>query len=1154
MRLFILMLLVFMCAGFVWGQENWVENGSMTAGENVPSGWADFKTDEGPGQIKIARDTGTYKTGPASLRIEASGGSAKGTVSTKIPQAGGKMVRIKAWLKTEGNVTFGALAFVCPGSDKPWNQIHAFRGASDWQEINARIKLPEADSGPLLLLLLQGEGKVWLDEVSVSPAGEYVASPVITKFDSMPMFAFLTWEKKMQLREDGIYLKAPEGKGGMGFNAPGDFSAFADRVPALTLTLGPDNKAAKIRATIGDSDGASYEFIYDLKEVEPGKKTTVYPEKGANLRHPNKAGKDGEAKVLDAGKISQTAVIGDWKNTPVEITVHQLELAEASTEMKAEREKMLQQQARQAARKAEEAAEKAAQATELLGNAPHPEDGPNLLEISPVSSDLIALRIQEQEFYYTPQEAYVAEPGDKIEYKGEELPVVEHGVRTNKPKEVLVMRPPKPDAKKLEKLGNLAVNVNRIKKDNLVVGQEITDVTIDKPKAYLIKGADDPNWTDAVNPVDVSWKRKPNADNGLAHLVEVFLKLPQPLVPGKTYSIQFEGVNLRQPAVRFTYNPRKTRSIAVHVTGIGFRPDDPYKTAWLSQWMGTGGDYAFDQAEDFEIIDNKTEETVYRGKIKQVLTPEQSESFKEGRNYSKTYVYQMDFSDLKKAGNYRVYVDGVGCSYPFDIADDTWTKAFQLSMTGLLNHRAGMELGPPFTSYIRPRNFHPEDGVKIFACEVSEFEADGQNGKFKEIIKHTSNELVPTAWGGHMDAGDWDRNGQHPLAFWILMDLYEVFPEKIGAIKLALPPEEAQNNIPDILDETLWNLDFHLRNQTADGGIRTAVESTSHPRPGETSWQESLLIAIMAPDPSVSYVYAADAAKMARLLKPFDAAKADRYLESARKAWKWAVDHEQEFMDKLDVKRLEKASRGMTVVRNLAALELWVTTDEKAYHDDFAKTSILPTDATNKDIQRKSHMVYARLPEGKGDPELKRLAKEWLIESADISLQFAEGNAFGLSTSLPQLPPMGYVRYFSVPEMIGAILPYAWLVTGEEKYLKGAIRACQFSAGANPDNRAFTTGLGPDPVQYPLHVDRAITGQPVPTGITVYGISDPAEKFEFDAWVYQWKLTRMVPNARTWPANESYWDIKSVPSTCEYTIHQTIIPSAFYWGFLAARD
>jgi endoglucanase len=87
-----------------------------------------------------------------------------------------------------------------------------------------------------------------------------------------------------------------------------------------------------------------------------------------------------------------------------------------------------------------------------------------------------------------------------------------------------------------------------------------------------------------------------------------------------------------------------------------------------------------------------------------------------------------------------------------------------------------------------------------------------------------------------------------------------------------------------------------------------------------------------------------------------------------------------------------------------------------------------------------------------------------------------------------------------------------------------------------------------------LHIDSWVTGQPAPVGITVYGVSDPAENYGHDSWAYIWFLNKMVPAARTWPAHESYWDIYTVPSSNEYTIHQTIIPTAYYWGFLAARN
>ena len=79
---------------------------------------------------------------------------------------------------------------------------------------------------------------------------------------------------------------------------------------------------------------------------------------------------------------------------------------------------------------------------------------------------------------------------------------------------------------------------------------------------------------------------------------------------------------------------------------------------------------------------------------------------------------------------------------------------------------------------------------------------------------------------------------------------------------------------------------------------------------------------------------------------------------------------------------------------------------------------------------------------------------------------------------------------------------------GYPEYLAGAIRAWQLSAGANPDNQALTIGLGENSVRFPLHIDSWLTGQAAPRGITVHGISDPAENYGFDGWARTWFLQK----------------------------------------------
>ena len=63
--------------------------------------------------------------------------------------------------------------------------------------------------------------------------------------------------------------------------------------------------------------------------------------------------------------------------------------------------------------------------------------------------------------------------------------------------------------------------------------------------------------------------------SALVKLDGVLLDLDRPLTPGLTYVVNIDKLNLRTPQVRFQWKPATTRSEAVHVNQIGFRPDLP---------------------------------------------------------------------------------------------------------------------------------------------------------------------------------------------------------------------------------------------------------------------------------------------------------------------------------------------------------------------------------------------------------------------------------------------------------------------------------------------------------------------------------------------------------------------------------------------------
>ena len=363
----------------------------------------------------------------------------------------------------------------------------------------------------------------------------------------------------------------------------------------------------------------------------------------------------------------------------------------------------------------------------------------------------------------------------------------------------------------------------------------------------------------------------------------------------ETYELSFPGSRLA--AETFTVDPTRLRSEAIHVSQIGFRPDDPAKIAFLSCWMGNGGGVKYEAGLPFSVIEEATGTALFRGRT--VLSKPASEKNEDayGKNYNGTDVHAMEFSALTKPGRYRICVETIGCSYPFEIGEEVWRKAFTVSARGFYHQRSGIALGEPFSSFKRPRPFHPDDGIIVHASKTPLIDTgNGLNEKdtnFGNLVKGKTDEIVPQAWGGYMDAGDWDRRIQHLKSSRLLLELAELFPDYFAGLSLNIP--ESGNGLPDIVNEALFNLDFYRRLQTPGGGVRGGIESSEHPRRGEASFQESLAVMAYAPDAFSSYVYAGVAARAAGWLASRDARRAEVYRETALRAMNWAeADRERE--------------------------------------------------------------------------------------------------------------------------------------------------------------------------------------------------------------------------------------------------------------------
>lgn len=962
---------------------------------------------------------------------------------------------------------------------------------------------------------------------------------LLIDLDGLTLYPYGTWKDRVR-EAGGRLIVRGEGvtnRGGATVVHRVDLASYAERTIAMRLRLGKANRAADLRIHLRDKEGRHGAWVFPIGELPHGEWIDVVAQGGAPLGAPTML--DESKGRPDLAQLSGFQLQSGWEGpNTLNVVVDRIALI---TEKEA---------AMLAADKPRLDALKLRQA---LAEAEHTPDSPRITHVGAVATDLLELVVQEGRIEQQSQEPYEAQPGDEVRGSDHEPLGWENGELKNVPKKRELLRTVDGSKKRIGMLAGGANGPPLLLRDEVLLGEPLNLMLADLPEAYALRSADDPAFSEPVRPTAVYRKSRPNEkampDVGYAVLHRLYLRFPTPLREGAQYELSLAGVNTSEARRAYVHDTKANRSSAIHTNQAGYRPDDPHKRAYLSLWTGTGGGESYDDATRFEVL-NAAGETVHSGDVVRVLDADGVETMRTNKNHHKSAVYAMDFTPVAEPGKYVVRVPGIGVSYPVRVAEDAWRRAFRASMHGFLTQRSGVELGPPVTSYRRPRPLHPDGQPPVFRSETDETDAVSRQGQtwFEALVEGRTDREEAGAWGGYHDAADYDRRGDHLWASYQHVELLDLFPEVFERLRLRLPGDESIDELPDVLNEALWNVECFERIQREDGGVGGGIEASDHPRIGETSWTDSLAWMTYAPDVYNSYTYAAVAARTARVASRYDADRGERIGASALRAWEWAERHASEVQGDKQLRRARDS-------RAAAAVALLELTKEPRFDEAYAESNNL--DGTVSRTQHGSAFAYARLPEGLGQADLKRRARERVLQRADRALQYGDGNAFGLTSIDQNMPLIGPVGAFSTPGMGSLSLPRAHYLTADVRYLAGAVRACEFPLGANPANTVMTTGIGFEPVKNPLHFDSRYSGQPAPAGITVYGPYDPDSLPGYTAgqeWGHRFILAgRTTPPSRTWPTSESHADIFLWPMLTEFTVWQNMAPTSYYWGYLAAR-
>lgn len=602
-----------------------------------------------------------------------------------------------------------------------------------------------------------------------------------------------------------------------------------------------------------------------------------------------------------------------------------------------------------------------------------------------------------------------------------------------------------------------------------------------------------------------------------------YLTLPAPLKSGETVTVATEAVPERFTRRReMVFAPSETVTPALKVNQVAYSARADERFAYLGWWAGDLGAVDYSDMKNFEVVDEATGKTVRRGDLS--LRAEADVTSGES-------VFQMNLEGLPP-GKYHIRIPGFARSDTFGVGLTAGVKDLHYhTMRAFFHQRAGTELKPEHTDFPRPVTHRAtyESGYGV------------GNPDYAPKPGEASREFS----GGYHDAGDDDTFTTHLRATAQTLLIYEAFPKAFRDKDLNLP--ESGNRIPDLLDEAIWALSFYRDTQRPDGAIYLGRgNDEDYIRGIERKEGRRPAFGLLEPRNNSASEYAAVAAHLARLLRPFDAVEADKLVKSARAAYAWALANPDP-----GLKPDEDLRAGNKLLLAYAAAELFHTTGDEQYHRDFLKFH-------GEEALTRTHWSFAWLPalvrwsyinskQPGIDDGIRQALIAQILRDADKAAETTEAAPYRNASRVGASHGWGSFNGGAHAAFSNIL---AYLLTQDIKHLNAVSLNADFQLGANPLSKGFITGLGArHPVQPQLspllYSGPEKTGKTAP-GITVYGLAgQPKDGFVHNARWYPEKT----------PPGRHYVDKGSgSESSSEFTITETIGSSAMLYAFLYALE
>ena len=260
---------------------------------------------------------------------------------------------------------------------------------------------------------------------------------------------------------------------------------------------------------------------------------------------------------------------------------------------------------------------------------------------------------------------------------------------------------------------------------------------------------------------------------------------------------------------------------------------------------------AKEMPESFQVVRQDTGETVFTGSL-------------EDRGYNDTtkeYNSYGDFTELCEPGTYYIEAPIIGRSYSFLIGDDLYDEVFREACKQYYYNRCGMTLSREYAGDMAHN-----------ACHTG-----------KAFLREDGSVSMDVSGGWHQDERGSKSVEPAAKSIAIMLLAYELYGDSFTD-DMGIP--ESGNNIPDLLDEIRYEVEWLLKMQDPSTGAVYAGVTFYEQGAGRPN-------AYVEPaDLETSRAFAMVLAKFSYIYQHYDTAYATECLKAADRAWKYSLLNE----------------------------------------------------------------------------------------------------------------------------------------------------------------------------------------------------------------------------------------------------------------------